>query len=271
MNKVSKVQKDYSLYLKSSKLYLPLLVLLLLSSCYTSKDLNYIQSESSYLKIPLQTTEYLVQDNDILDIRVQSRDPEQSDFFNNATIDNKSNQANPASMFLSGYFVNNDGMINLAIVGELKVSGLTVKEIRNLVQTEIDKYLLNATVSVKITSFKISVLGDVKNPGTNYVYNTQSTIFEALSAAGDLNSTAKRKSVKLIRQIGDNTIVTKLDLTDPDIIRSPYYFMHPNDVIYVDTSEQNIKNTNSRNNLAIYAVILSAISTTILVVSYVTK
>jgi polysaccharide export outer membrane protein len=274
MSKVSKVQKDYSLYIKKGKynllkrckLSLPILLLYLMSSCYTAKDLNYIQSDSSYLEIPMHTTEYLVQVSDILDIKVQSRDPEQADFFNNTKIDNRNNQVNQASMFLSGYPVDNDGKINLAIVGELKVSGLTVKEIRNLIQIEIDKYLLNATVSVKITSFKISVLGDVKNPGTNFVYDTQSTLFEAISAAGDLNPTALRK-VKLIRQVGDNTIVVKLDLTDPDIIRSPYYFMQPNDVIYVDTSEQNIKNTNSRNNLQIYAVILSAITTGILVIN----
>jgi len=278
MSKVLKGQLDYRLdfnslnrskhvYLKMNMLFL-LLLLFLLSSCYTSKKLDYLQSERSHLNIPLQTTEYLVQENDILDIKVQSRDPEQSDFFNITTIENRSNQANPASMFLTGYPVNIDGMINLAIVGELKVSGLTVEEIRNLVQSEIDKYLLNATVSVKITSFKISVLGDVKNPGTNYVYNTQSTIFEALSAAGDLNLTAKRKNVKLIRQIGDNSIVVKLDLTSPSIIRSPYYFLHPNDVIYVETSKQNIANKNVQNNLGIFALILSAISTTVLVLSF---
>lgn len=251
-----------------NKLIVPLL-LLLLSSCYSSKKLNYIQSKNNQLVIPLETTEYQVQENDILDIKVQSRDSEQSEFFNNAAISNRSNQANPASMYLSGYPVNIDGMINLAIVGELKVSGLTVKEIRNLVQKEIDKYLLNATISVKLTSFKISILGDVKDPGTNYIYNTQATIFEALSAAGDLNLTAKRENIKLIRQVGENTVVVKLDLTDPDIIKSPYYFMHPNDVIYVDTSGQNVSNTNVRNNIGIYALILSAISTTILVVSYI--
>jgi len=280
MRKDSKVKLGHKLYLNKGKniffkmnnLFLLLLLLLLsLSSCYTSKELNYLQSESSHLEIPLQTTEYLVQENDILDVKVQSRDPEQSDLFNITSIDNRSNQANPASMYLTGYPVNNDGMINLPIVGELKVSGLTVKEIRNFVQIEIDKYFLNATVSVKITSFKISVLGDVKNPGTNYVYNTQSTIFEALSAAGDLNLTAKRKNVKLIRQVGDSSIVVKLDLTDPGIIRSPYYFMHPNDVIYVDTSKRNIANTNVQNNLGIFGLVLSAISTTILVVSYISN
>jgi len=275
MSKFSKDQKDIYLYLyrgehnflKWNKL-VPLLLLAILSSCYSSKKLDYLQSESSFLRLPLQTTEYLVQENDILDIKVQSRDPEQSDFFNLSTLENRSNQANPASMFLTGYTVNVDGMINLAIVGELKVSGLTLEEIRNLIQSEIDKYLLNATVSVKITSFKISVLGDVKNPGTYYVYNTQSTIFEALSSAGDLNITAKRENVRLIRQVGDKSIVVKLDLTKPSIIESPYYFMHPNDVIYAETSKQNIAKENVQNNLGIFALILSAISTTVLVLSF---
>jgi polysaccharide export outer membrane protein len=210
----------------------------------------------------------LVQENDILDIKVQSRDPEQTNFFNITSIDNRSNQANPASMFLTGYPVNNEGMISLAIVGDLKVSGLTVNEIRSFVQLEIDKHLVNATVSVRLTSFKISVLGDVKNPSTNYVFNSQSTILEALSAAGDLNLSAKRKNVKLIRQVENNSIVVNLDLTNPDLISSPYYFLHPNDVIYVETSKQNLANKNVQNNIGIFSLILSAISTTVLVLSF---
>lgn len=275
MKEDSKVKKNHYLIFNNAKYNLLklnkislLILLFLVSSCYTSKKLDYLQGDSQYYVIPLKTTEYLVQENDILDIKVQSRDPEQSAFFNLAATENRSNQANPASMFLTGYPVDKEGMINLAIVGELKVGGLTVEEIRDLVQTEIDKYLLNATVSVKITSFKISVLGDVKNPGTNYIYNTQATIFEALSAAGDLNITANRKNVRLIRQVGDNSIVVKLDLTHPNIIRSPYYFMHPNDVIYVETSKQNIANTNVQKNIGIFSLILSAISTTILVLSF---
>ncbi|MGB5419013.1 polysaccharide biosynthesis/export family protein [Algibacter sp.] len=258
------------MYLKINKLYV-ILLFITLSSCYTSKEINYLQSDISQFVVPTQLTEYLVQENDILDIKVQSRDPEQSDFFNITALDNRGNDANPASMYLTGYSVNSDGMINLAIVGEVKVIGLSVKDIRKLVQSEIDKFLVNATVSVKITNFKVSVLGDVKNPGTQYIYNTQATIFEALSAAGDLNLSAKRTNVKLIRQKGANSIVVNLDLTDPAIIRSQYYFMFPNDVLYVDTSERNIADTNVKNNLGIFALILSAISTTVLVVSYISK
>ena len=254
-------------YLKRKRLF-PLLMILILSSCYTSRNVNYLQSDRAVLKLPVQPSEYEVQPNDVLNIRIQSRDPDTAAYFNLSPSNNNiNNQANPANLFLSGYPVAADGTIKMAVVGEIKVSGKTVEEIRDLVQTEIEKYLLNAMVLVKLTSFKISVLGDVKNPGTNYIYNTQSTIFEALSAAGDLNLTAKRKNVKLIRQIGNESIVVDLDLRDPNIIKSPYYFLYPNDVIYVEPSKQNLLN----NNLGLMSVFLSAVTTTVLVLNFISK
>ena len=89
---------------------------------------------------------------------------------------------------------------------------------------------------------------------------------EGLSAAGDLNITAKRKNVKLIRQEGDKSVVVNLDLTKPSIIESPYYFLQPNDVIYVETSKQGIV----RENLGLISVVLAAISTTVLIMNFVT-
>ncbi len=271
MRKVPKVKPVYKstiplsgkTYLFISRFFL-LIILLTVSSCYTSKEFNYLQSDKSTLTIPLIQTKYKVQPNDVLSIRVQSRDPEQSAYYNTGNLDNRNVEPNPASLFLSGYTVNREGMINLANVGELEVGGLTVDEIGDLVQSEIDKHLVDATVSVKLTSFKVSVLGDVKNPGTNYIYNTQVNIFEALSAAGDLNATAKRKKIKLIRQIGDVSKVVTLDLRDPLIIHSPYYLLHPNDVIYVDTSKPNI----NQRNLGVFGLILSAITTTVLVLNF---
>ena len=244
-----------------------LMLLVSLSSCYNARKLNYIQSDRATYVKQLQRSTYKVQPNDILSVKVQSRDPEQSSFFNLNSTENRNLQANPASLFLTGYTVDQDGMINLAIVGELKVNDLTVKEIRDMVQVEIDKYLLNATVSVVLTSFKVSVLGDVRRPGINYIYNGQATIFEVLSASGDLNLSAKRKNIKVIRQVGDETVVANLDLTDPSIIESPYYFMHPNDVIYVDTSRPNI----GQSNLGVFSLILSAITTTVLVLNFTTN
>ncbi|MEX0287523.1 MAG: polysaccharide biosynthesis/export family protein [Flavobacteriaceae bacterium] len=242
-----------------------ILMVFLLSSCYTSRRVNYLQSDRQRMAMELHRTPYLVQPHDILDIKVKSRDQEQNALFNTTSNDNVRLQANPASNFLTGYPIDPEGKVKIAIVGELKVSNMTVEEIRDLVQSEIDKYLVDALVSVKLVSFKVSVLGDVKSPGTNYVFNTQSNIFEALSAAGDLNLSARRKDVKLIRQKGDESIVINLDLRDPSIITSPYYFLHPNDVIYVEPSKQNLV----RNNLGIFTVLLSAISTGILVFDFV--
>lgn len=245
------------------KLFLLVLVLLL-SSCYSSKKLDYLQSKQQTLVVPLhEKEEYKVQPSDVLSIRIQSRDPEQAAFFNLGSLNNGIRQANVAAFYKDGYSIDPKGMINLAIVGELKVSNLTIEEVRDLVQKEIDEYLLNATVTVKLMSFKVSVLGDVGRPGTTYIYNNQATIFEALSAAGDLNLTAKRKKVKLLRQVNDKSIVVNLDLREPSIIQSPYYFLHPNDVIYVDTSKQNIFN----NNTGLLTLILAAITTAALVLN----
>ncbi len=237
----------------------------LLSSCYSSRSLDYLQSNQLTYNRPLNPTVYKLQPNDVLDIKIQSRDLDQVNYFNTNKLDNRSQQANVASLFLTGYPIDQEGNIYLAEVGELKVSGLAIEEVREMLQTEINKYLLDATVSVKMISFKISVMGDVKEPGTRYVYNTQSTIFEALSAAGDLNLSAKRKNVRVIRQEGNKSTVATLDLRDPFIISSPYYFVYPNDVIYVETSKQNIVN----NNLGVFAVILSAITTGILIWDFV--
>ncbi len=244
--------------------FLYLLLFVLITSCYSTKKVTYLQSEENTLEITNIPISYLVQPNDILNIRVQSLDPEQSAFFNISATENRNIQANEASLFLSGYSVSQEGLIDLPIVGNIKVSGLQVDQIQRLIQNEINKYLLDAIVLVKLTSYKISVLGDVGNPGTNYVYNTQATIFEALSAAGDANISANISQVKLIRQLDGKSYVIKMDLTDPKIIESPYYFLLPNDVIYVETSKENI----FRENLPLITTFFALISTTLLLVNF---
>lgn len=242
-----------------------LFLLVLFSSCYSIKKVTYLQSEENVLAIATNPIIYLVQPNDILSIRVQSLDPEQSAFFNISSSERQNIQANEASLFLSGYSVNQDGLISLPIVGQIKVSGLAIEEIRELIQDEINKYLLDAIVLVKLTSYKIIVLGDVSNPGSKYIYNTQATIFEALSLAGDANLSGNIRQVKLIRQIDGKSYIIKLDLTDPKIIESPYYFLLPNDAIYVETSKENI----FRNNLALLTITFAAISASLAILAFI--
>ena len=138
-------------------------------------------------------------------------------------------------------------------------------EVQKLIQTEISKYLIDAIVLVKLVSFKVTVLGDVRRAGTYYIYNNQATIFEALGLAGDLTATANRKNVKLVRQIENSSYVILLDLTDPKILESPYYFMLPNDVIYVEIARAQT----ARTNLPLLGTLFAAISTTILLLNFI--
>ena len=147
----------------------------------------------------------------------------------------------------------------------MRVSGLTVEQIRIMVQNEINKYLVDAIVLVKLTSYRITVLGEVKNPGTIYIYNTQATIFEALSRAGDANLGANRRNIRLVRQIDGKSYVIKLDLTDPKFIESPYYFLLPNDAIYVETSREAL----FRDNLVLLTTTFAASSAGLLILNFI--
>ncbi len=253
------------------KVFYLLIPVLLLSSCYSTKDLNYIQSDdhikgfvSSFHN---KRTLYEVQPSDILSVRVQSLDPTQSAFFNIEGSDGRvggGGQNADAGLYLTGYSVDERGYINLPIVGLVKVSSLTIDEVQRLIQKEISKYLIDAIVLVKLTSFKVSVLGDVARPGTYNIYNTRATLLEALSMAGDMNIGANRESVKVIRQIEDSGYVITLDLTDPKVLESPYYYLMPNDVVYVEI----LKQSTVRNNLPLVTVTFAGISTLILLLNY---
>lgn len=117
---------------------------------------------------------------------------------------------------------------------------------------------------VKLISFKISVLGDVKAPGRYFIYNDRANLLEGLSMAGDLTQGASRQNVKLIRQKGDQSEVVLLDLTDPNLVQSQYYYLMPNDVIYVEPRKTQLK----RENLVVVGVMLSIISTGVLLLNY---
>jgi len=125
--------------------------------------------------------------------------------------------------------------------------------------------LKNATVVTKLISYKITVLGEVNNPGYHYVYNNQATLLEALGLAGDLTIFASRKNVKLIRTVPQGTEVVLLDLKDPNLLKSKYFYLMPNDVVYVEP----LRARSKRSNLENLTLLFSAITTAILILNYI--
>jgi polysaccharide export outer membrane protein len=120
-------------------------------------------------------------------------------------------------------------------------------------------------VIVKLTSFKITILGEVKNPGYYYVYNNQATLLEALGLAGDLSTYGSRKNVKLIRQKPEGSQVVLIDLTNADLLKSEFFFLMPGDVIYVEPFGARSK----RTNLEVLNVVFAGLTTIVLIFSYV--
>lgn len=164
-----------------------------------------------------------------------------------------------------GYLIDKDGNINLPLLGLLKVSGYTTKETAAVLESKLQSYLSKPIVNVRILNFKISILGDVKLPGNYNIQDEKVTITQALGLAGDLNTTALRKNVLLIREKDGNRKYINVDLTSKDIITSPYYYLRNNDVLYVQPNEAKVQN--DAGSLQKIGFLFSAFSTIIYAVT----
>ena len=225
--------------------------LMLLCSCGSVKNVAYLQNSDS---INLDNSRFLydarIMPKDQITISVNTTTPEASLPFN-LLLQNAYQQGRTISGgagTLMPYLVDNEGYINFPIVGKLKVGGLTKSEAEQLVTEKIRPYLAeaeNPVVTVTMSSYSVSVLGEVAKPGSFMVSREKITILEALAQAGDLTIYGVRDRVKLIREdaTGKKSIVT-LNLNDANIVNSPYYYLQQNDVVYVEPN--NIKAQNSK-------------------------
>lgn len=255
--------------LRLVSLFQAVVILVVFSSCYYNKRMVYFQnkdfSESYATQIRNESTQYRLRPNDILSVKVKSStEAGISDIFNITPSTNFFN-VDAGNVFLQGYSIDSNGTIILPILGEIKVSDLTAEEAQDLIQAEANKFLNNATVIVKLVSFKITVLGEVNAPGYYYAFNNQLTLPEGLGLARDLTERANRKEVKLIRQTPSGSEVVLLNLNDPDLLKSKYYYLMPNDVLYVEPFRANT----GRSNAQLLTLLFSGLTTAILILNYI--
>ncbi|WBO85380.1 polysaccharide biosynthesis/export family protein [Hymenobacter yonginensis] len=220
-----------------------------LVSCVSTRDVSYLQGNYSAqpTSVVNQPAEYLIMPNDVLYIKVQSAQPELTKAFNLHENELVFNQSDPGSLYVNGYVVDNTGNILVPTVGKVPVKGLTISAAQELVQKSIATYVRNATVVLRLVSFRVTVLGEVKTPGRYTIFNDRATVLEALGLAGDLTPLGNRRNVKLIRQTKDGSQVMLLDLTRPELLSSPYYYLLPNDALYVEPVKALTQRGNSVN------------------------
>jgi polysaccharide biosynthesis/export protein len=206
--------------------------------------------------------DYALQPNDILSVVVKSLDPSNTELFNLQVHQNYGN-INGHSMYLAGYTIDGEGFVKLPIIGKIQVANLNLQQAEDRVQEEIDKYLRNATVILKMVSFKVAMLGEVRNPGYYYVFNAKANVFEGLGMAGDITQTGNHKNVKLIRQNDTGSEVHVLDLTSTRILESNKFHLMPNDIIYVEP----LKARTAQTNIQLWGTILSGLNLSLLILT----
>ena len=209
---------------------------------------------------------YQLQPRDVLSVRIKTLDEDTEKYFN-IQPNNGFQQLDPAGLFINGYSVNSRGMITLPEVGEIKVSGYTLEEAEKIIRDAISSYITSATILVKLVSFKVTVLGEVNSPGYYYIFNEQANVLEVLGLAGDLTDFGNRENITLIRQTENGNDAILLNLKDPELLASDFYFLQPNDVLYVQPLRAKQARGNL-NTLTVLGVLFGAISSTILVLNY---
>ena len=202
---------------------------------------NALRSGDSAVFVPYQDPEkYLIQFNDILRVEIRSYDEKANQIFNNAL-----GQQIPGGgmmgggmgggdpFFFFGNPVDDSGYLALPVVGQIKVSGLSIEQAQQQVLAQIEKYFSQVYVRVTFGGIRFAVMGEVRNPNKFVAMQNRLTVLEALSMAGGPLSEGNRRRVQLIRQYPGGSRVVYLDLTDRSLLESPYYFVRPNDVLHV--------------------------------------
>ncbi len=213
---------------------------MLFASCGTTENIAYIHDaeRDNATAITGKFTKG-IQANDLLSIYVESETPAATVPFNQET--NKIAMSdgvvmNPSSSAVSGYLVSNEGDIMFPVLGRVHVLGMTHTELADELQRRLvsEGHILDARVTVRLMNFTVSVLGDVVRPGVIQASGERLTILEALSMVGDLTIFGQRNNVTVIREEDGMRTIGEIDLTSKDIFESPYYYLHQNDVVYVE-------------------------------------
>lgn len=214
-----------------------LLILLVTASCSTPlREVTYlhgIETGRMYEHAPVPD-DYRIRPNDLLYIRIIGVDPQNVAFLN--LIGAQTTSVASGSLELITYLVDETGNITYPFLGKIMVAGRTVTEIQQIIQEKVDTYLQNSSAFVKLVGRNVTVLGEVGNPGQMIMTKSRITIFETIALAGDISDYGNRRNVKLIRELPEGKLIVQLDLTNPDLINSPYYYILPHDIIYVENS-----------------------------------
>jgi len=245
----------------------------LFSSCISTQDLIYLQkknnSDGETMIAAVESKPYRLQTNDVLSITIKAIDPKLVAIFSPSN-DGGAGGKSESGLYFDGFTVDDHGNIRIPVLGELNVIGYTLDEIR----VRVEKQLLaeyfnkeaNIFVTVKLAGFRYVINGEIGSTGTKTLFQEQVTIMEAIANSGDITITGDRKAVTIMRKTPTGVQMHDLDLTDINVMQSPYFYLQPNDYIYVKPLKQKTWGTGKTGieSLGTIITLLSLATTTFL-------
>lgn len=255
-------------YVFGYRFFLLILTLIFFNSCASKKDILYLQDIESYRQEEDSTfNDIRIQKNDLLAITVSSTDQKSASPFNLPVImspQTSSSTRISARQELQTYLVGQDGYIEFPVLGKILAINKTKDQLVTEIKKKLVKYIKEPIVTLRITNFSISVLGEVTRPGLFLVSNERITIFQALSLAGDMTLYGKRKDVLVIREDdGGQKTYNRLDFTSKDVLLSPYYYLQQNDIVIVSPNMAQVQSSAFNRNTSIWVSIAGVVLTVI--------
>ncbi len=252
-------------------------LLLLASSCISNKRITYLQNLSDSTAIgldefiPFAEVEYryVLQPFDIVQIDFASADPELVEGF---TFLNESQNSSMRSgggsggssdpLYMTGFSIDQDGMVEIPKLGKIRIAGMTEEQAKDVVQEKINAYFKEEVfVRLRIAGIRYTTLGEFNTVGVQIIYKNRATIFDALANSGETSLLAKKNKLFIIRQYGEGTKIHQINLNDRALLGSPWYFIQPNDILYLEPMK--IRQIGTADNLtaslALFAGLLASV------------
>lgn len=236
---------------------------LFLTSCASKKDVVYFQNSGSFETLVDRnsfTPKFKV--DDLVSIHVSTLNPEASAPFNLF----RGRQEGGFAAEQVDYLIDKDGQIDFPVIGKVTIGGLSPEEARQLLTVELTEYIRDPIINIRLKNFTVTVLGEVRNPGTFPVNGARITILEALGFAGDLNIKGQRENIMVIRDFDGTKVYSRIDLTKKEALSSPVYYLTQNDIVYVEPNESAVQSSQLDNRATILVSILSTLITSTVII-----
>lgn len=245
---------------------LSIMILFLFSSCASRKDIVYLLPDSTKLVTSFELAAPKLQAGDLLSINISASDPKVLTPFNQLGSNLGNRIANDPSRVTS-YAIDVDGNIDFPLLGQVKLGGLTRTQAIAKMRSELRAFIVDPTVNINVVNLRVTVLGEVKQPGTFIITNDRITVLEALGMAGDLTINGVRKNVLVIREENGSKKEYRLDLTKREMLNSEAYYLAQNDVVYVEPNGARMQASKHSSNTSVFVSVASLLITVISVLT----